>query len=88
MTDIDYIISLIETGKAYTVPTEMGEFVCAERSKFPNLKVSPVQYALLDGKKYKDDDFPIWAPYKEGRLSPYGKGQPTVNLHLIQSTTN
>lgn len=83
MSDIDFIVQLIESGKAYVLSTDIGTFVCAFNTKFPNLKVSPVQYPLLNNMKYREDDFPIWAPYSEGRISPFGNGQPTVNLYHI-----
>jgi cysteinyl-tRNA synthetase len=85
MTEVDYIMNLIEEGKAYTINMDIGEFVCARFEKFPNLKVSPVQYPILKGNKYREDDFPIWGPYKDGNISPFGNGQPTVNLYILKS---
>lgn len=84
MTNIDFIEQLIQKSKAYAISTEVGTFVCAEGHKFPNMQVRPVQYAILDGKMRRSTDFPIWAPYKDGQPSPFGNGQSTVNVHLIQ----
>lgn len=83
-TQIDAILSLIENGKAYVVPTEMGHFVCVERAKV-SMTTPPVQYAILQKNRYKEEDFPVWAPYVDGKPSPWGNGQATVNLQLISS---
>jgi hypothetical protein len=83
--DIDKYIHFIEEeligkGLAYVINTEVGYFVCV--NKYP-LSIKPVDYAILKDLTRSSTDYPIWAPYTEGHLSPWGNGQFTVNMHLL-----
>lgn len=75
------IQGLIEDSKAYVVRTEIGNFVCADGKKCKT-QAPLVRYALLHD--IPATDFPIWAPYKEGYVSPWGNGDITVNWRLIK----
>lgn len=50
----------------------------------------PVWYPCLDGHTRTKSselkqlrDFALWAPYVNGNMSPWGRGQPTVNLEYM-----
>jgi len=80
--EIDQIESLIEQGKAYVVSTNIGSFVCVQYSNV-FIHTKPLNYSILWNNTYNVDDFPIWAPYKDGKPSPWGLGYATLNLKLI-----
>ena len=80
---IDRIAKMIRNGSAYTVDTECGTFVCVESAKVLMHVKNPVHYPILKDLRFGQDDFPVWAPYIDGNPSPWGRGQPTVNLGLI-----
>ena len=84
---VEYIMDLMSRGMVYEVSTEVGSFIIAEADKVQTI-TNPVQYAILKDSKLKPDDFPIWAPYVDGRLSPYGKGLPTVNLRRATTSSS
>jgi cysteinyl-tRNA synthetase len=82
------IQNLIRLGYAYTseVPN-YGIFVMASAQKvhFPNNAI-PVRHPIVqDNPLYlkNPQDYPIWIPYKLGRSSPWGQGEPSCNYYLL-----
>lgn len=86
MEDVEFMERLMHEGRLYELSSEMGSFIMAQRSQFSGLDIRPVQYAITERCKFEPGDFPLWAPAKEGRPSPWGSGHPTVNLHLLRSS--
>lgn len=93
---IEAIVTLIKKGIAYQVDVpDIGSFVCLDNAAIKKqmpfhffviktLTPFPVWYHCLDGHtKTERMDVALWAPYKIGNMSPWGRGQPTVNLDYI-----
>ena len=83
MNEISYILKLINMGKAYSVIIpDIGEFVCADYS-INKKKLKPIVHDNVDEFIKNKNDFVIWRPSNDGYLSPWGKGLPSANLHVL-----
>lgn len=77
------IRQLITHSKAYVVITQHGSYVCAHGDKV-RTTVAPVKYIIQDGVISEKYDFLLWMPYEHGRISPWGNGNPTLNVKNIE----
>ena len=82
---IDYIRTLIRGGLAY----ELDGYVVFDWGAVPPKTAypdpAPVFYPILRGATRSPLDFPLWAPYTDGRPSPWGRGSATANVAYIFS---
>ena len=88
-------MDLIQSGLAYTINVkELGTFVVLDYlclcTKHPSkaeiyseLSPRPVMYPVLNDFTRHPKDCALWAPYVEGALSPWGRGQMTVNAKYV-----
>jgi cysteinyl-tRNA synthetase len=73
---------LVERGAAYQLDTEVGSFLVAEAGRIAT-RCAPVLYPIVQQHGRGRGDFALWAPYVDGRPSPWGAGLPTANVHLL-----
>jgi hypothetical protein len=87
---ITYIDDLIKQGKAYIVEVHEcgGNFVCLDSSVITGMvdvSPKPIMYPVLFQYVRNEKDYPLWSPYKDGMMSPWGRGLVTVNLEYLKS---
>lgn len=84
---IQTINDLIAGSMAYTTTDARGSlYVCLDSRACPSvqlLRPRPVWYPCLDGCTMSESDCPLWAPYVDGRDSPWGRGHSTANLEYV-----
>jgi hypothetical protein len=84
---VEVIELLITNGMAYETTDMYGrKYVCLDSLKCPSvilLKPQPVKYPCLEDCTRMKNDYPLWSPYTEGKKSPWGPGQSTVNLGYV-----
>ena len=87
LSQIEFIQKLIDSSYAYKCNNYIvfdwttGSTIL--NSVYPN--PPPIQYPILYGQMRSTLDFPLWAPYMNGRTSSWGNGNLTANVEYIRS---
>ena len=85
-------MDLIASNLAYSVHVNgLGTFVCLDFTSlcakqaqiYSALSPRPVMYPVLKGLTRHPEDCALWAPYIEGAMSPWGRGQATINATYV-----
>ena len=77
---IPIIEHLIASGQVYEVEGYVVfDSISLNIKPFP----PPIQYGILLEHVRLPTDYPLWAPYVDGKPSPWGNGNVTVNLHYL-----